>query len=119
MRVISTTERTLDFSIAPCTTFGVSTAGCGVTPSGAAKVLRAVLLQLLRVGEARRGGACRASESELRLTPSRTLIVPSLVDDDVAVGGLSTIGPPSPSTWSPALVTSSPCALICSAPLRV
>ena len=39
MRVISITERTFDFSIAPCTTRDVASRGCGATPSGAAKVL--------------------------------------------------------------------------------
>jgi len=50
--------------------------------------------------------------------PTCAVIVPSAAISTAAFAG-SVIGPPSPSTGSPALVTSWPSASVCSAPARV
>ena len=50
---------------------------------------------------------------------SRAVIVPSGLMEMLLWVGWNWIGPPSPSTRSPVAVTSSPVALICTAPLRV
>ena len=96
-----------------------SATGAGVTPSGAAESRCAVLAQLLRVGEGHEAQLAARANSVLRLLPSRTLIVPSLVIGDVAVGELQDDRPVIAEHLVARRVTSSPRLLSCIAPLRV
>src|SRR5674536_171249 len=114
MRDISTTPRTFDFSSAPCTTPPV-VAGCGCTPAVALKVLLPSFCNCCGLANVTSLSLPRA-ESTFEL-PSRTLIVPSRLIDTCRSVGCSEIGPPSPSTGLPSLVTSWPVGLICIEPV--
>ena len=108
MRVISTTRlhvRLLDRALHACAS---ASAAAAARRRRRRERSSAVLLQLLRIVEASRAAACRACESALMLAPSRTVIVPSLLIEMSRSVGWNWIGPSSPRTWSPALVTSSP-----------